>query len=133
MEFSWTEFRAMKNPQEGDPSRVQSINRIRLFGDERQYKVKFNCEDNVGYWYYVWGDPMLNVPSHMYIEFKASRAKKHTRRHCLVQTMENTFELLPPDHPVYQREDIWKHSQVVHQNAYPVVMQRLQLPSMPVI
>ena len=47
-----------------------------------------------------------------------ARKKAHTRRHCLVQTMENTFELLPPDHPVYQREDVWKHSQEVHQNAY---------------
>ena len=126
MEHSWTEFREVKNPQGGDPLRVQSINRIRLFGSEHQYKVKFNCEDNVGYWYYVWAKP-----SYFIIEFKASRKKTHARRHCLVQTMENTFELLPPDHPVYQREDVWKHSQEVHQNAYPIVMQRLHVPSLP--
>ena len=60
-----------------------------------------------------------------------ARKKAHTRRHCLVQTMENTFELLPPDHPVYQMEDVWKHSQEVHQNAYPIVMQRLHVPSLP--
>ena len=60
-----------------------------------------------------------------------ARKKAHTRRHCLVQTMENTFELLPPDHPVYQREDVWKHSQAVHQNEYPIVMQRLHVPRLP--
>ena len=44
--------------------RVQTINRIKLFGQEDNNKVKFNCEDNVGYWFYLWG---------MMIEFKASK------------------------------------------------------------
>ena len=129
MEHSWTEFRPLKNPQEGDTMRVQTINRIRLFGAELDYKVKFNCEDKVGKWRYIWGD--AHGPSHIMIEFKSSHKQDNTRRHCLRQSMENTFELLPPDHPVYQQDDVWKHSQEVHQNAFPIVMQRLHVPRLP--
>ena len=130
MEHSWTEFRPLKDPQEGDPKmRVQTINRIKLFGRKDQNKVKFNCEDNVGYWRYFWLPD--DGPCYMVIEFKASRKGMHLRRHCLVQTMENTFELLPPDHPVYQQDDVWKHSKEVHQNAFPIVMQRLHVPRLP--
>ena len=132
MEHSWTEFRPLKDPQEGDPKmRVHTINRIKLFGQKDNYKVKFNCEDKVGYWRYFWDE---DGPCYMVIEFKASHTLRDVRRHFLVQMMEHsvpTYELLPPDHPVYRRADVWKHSQEVHQNAFPsrIVMQRLNLPA----
>ena len=125
MEFLWTQFKEMKKPQEGDPYFVTSINRIKLFAQKDQNKVKFNCEDNVGYWDYVWD---AHGPSYMAIEFKASHYRQHTRRHCLVQTTENTFELLPSDNALYQVDEYWNHCKEVHQNAYPIVMQRLQIP-----
>ena len=127
MEHSWTEFRPLKNPQEGDPMRVQTISRIKLFGQKDQNKVKFNCEDNVGYWHYFWD---ADGPCYIAIEFKASQRRMHFRRHCLVQTMENTFELLPPEHPVYKQDDVWEHSKEVHQNVFPIVMQRLHVPTL---
>ena len=129
MEHSWTEFRPLKNPQEGDTMRVQTINRIRLFGAEHDYKVKFNCEDKVGKWRYIWGDVHGPIGYYM-IEFKASHTQANTRRHCLRQTTENTFELLAPEHPVYKRNDIWE-CEHVHQNKFPIVMQRLHVPSLP--
>ena len=135
MEYSWIAFREMeKNPQGGDDQfRVQTINRIRLHGSKNGRTVKFNCEDNVGYWHYVWVDDGPSPRGCMMIEFKASHKQKNMKRHCLVQTTENTFELLPSDNALYQVDDYWNHCKEVHQNADPIVMQRLQLPSMPVI
>ena len=68
-----------KNPQGGDDQfRVQTINRIRLHGSKNGSKVKFNCEDNVGYWHYVWVDDGPSPRGYMMIEFKAShKQKKH--------------------------------------------------------
>ena len=132
MEHSWTEYRPVKDPKEGDPEmRVHTINRIKLFGHKDNYKVKFNCEDKVGYWRYLWSE---DGPCYMVIEFKASHKLRDVRRHFLVQMMEHsvpTYELLPPDHPVYRRADVWKHSEEIHLNAFPsrIVMQRLNLPA----
>ena len=36
----------------------------------------------------------------------------------------------PLEHPIYRTEDLWKHWQEVHQNRYPIVMQRLHLPTL---
>ena len=133
MEYCWTEYREMEtSPQGGDDQfRVQTINRIRLHGSKSGGNVKFNCEDNVGYWYYVWVNDGPSPRGYIFIEFKASHKQRNMKRHCLVQTTENTFELLPSDNALYQVDDYWNHCKEVHQNAYPIVMQRLQVPRLP--
>ena len=127
MEYSWVEYRPVKRQQNGDMWRVQTINRIRLFPSELGRKVKFNCEDDVGHWTYVWENP--DGPPFMLIEFKSSQKKKERRRHCLVETGEKTFELLEPGHAIYKNDNLWD-CQAVHLNRHPIVMQRLHVPTL---
>ena len=127
MEYSWVEYRPVKRQQNGDMWRVQTINRIRLFPSELGRKVKFNCEDDVGHWTYVWENP--DGPPFMLIELKSSQKKKERRRHCLVETGEKTFELLEPGHAIYKNDNLWD-CQAVHLNRHPIVMQRLHVPTL---
>ena len=115
MDFAWAAF---------DGEAVTSINHVRLESQQNGASVLWDKRITGGRWSYIDFENILTI------EFKASkRMDRLPRRHAFQKRGDNSYELLPSEHAIYEMQQLWNSQSVIHYNTGPVVLTLLVPPS----
>ena len=115
MDFAWAAFNG---------EAVTSINHVRLESQQSGSCVLWGNRNTGGRWFY------LDVQKILTIEFKASkRMDMPPRRHAFQKRGDDRYELLAPEHAIYEMQQLWTLQSVIHYNTGPIVLTLLVPPS----